>query len=43
MQLQTYTSAAELATDGARPLSRNAFKIPLLRRTIIRALLSLGE
>ncbi|CAM5609796.1 FAD binding domain-containing protein [Streptomyces griseorubiginosus] len=39
----TYEQAAEHATDGARPLRHNAFKIPLLRRTLVRALTELGD
>ncbi|MCL7380565.1 xanthine dehydrogenase family protein subunit M [Streptomyces sp. 35G-GA-8] len=38
---RTFEDAAAHATEGARPLSHNAFKIPLLRRTLVRALLSL--
>ena len=29
--------------DGAEPLSGNGFKVPLLKRTIVRALLELTE
>ncbi|WP_410570270.1 FAD binding domain-containing protein [Amycolatopsis sp. cmx-4-61] len=39
----TFEAAAAAATDGARPLSANAFKVPLLQRTIVRALLELTE
>jgi xanthine dehydrogenase YagS FAD-binding subunit len=35
--------AAEAATTGARPRSRNAYKVPLLRQTVERALLELGD
>ncbi|GLF98819.1 FAD binding domain-containing protein [Streptomyces yaizuensis] len=38
---RTFERAAADATDGARPLTHNAFKIPLLRRTLVRALMSL--
>ncbi|MEC3993771.1 xanthine dehydrogenase family protein subunit M [Actinacidiphila sp. DG2A-62] len=39
----TYETAAGHAADGARPLRHNAFKIPLLRRTLVRALTELGD
>jgi xanthine dehydrogenase YagS FAD-binding subunit len=35
-------AAAELASDGAQPRSRNAFKVQLLRRTVMRALCTVG-
>ncbi|MEO3809265.1 xanthine dehydrogenase family protein subunit M [Sphaerisporangium sp. B11E5] len=38
---ETYEAAARQAVRGARPLTHNAFKTTLLRRTIVRALLSL--
>lgn len=38
-----FEEAASLAAVGARPLSANAFKPSLLRRTIVRALLELTE
>ncbi|MGY6652911.1 FAD binding domain-containing protein [Amycolatopsis sp. TRM77291] len=38
-----FEDAAALAAEGARPLSGNAFKPSLLRRTIVRALLELTE
>src|SRR5207248_1399583 len=38
-----FEAAAAVATEGAAPLSRNGFKLPLLRRTIVRALLELTE
>jgi len=37
-----FLDAAALATDGAVALSENGFKLPLLRRTIVRALLEMG-
>jgi xanthine dehydrogenase YagS FAD-binding subunit len=40
---QTYEAAVTHATDGARPLTHNAFKPALLRRTLVRALTGLGE
>ncbi|WP_326951917.1 FAD binding domain-containing protein [Amycolatopsis sp. NBC_01286] len=39
----TFEAAVSGAADGARPLSENAFKVPLLKRTLIRALLELTE
>jgi xanthine dehydrogenase YagS FAD-binding subunit len=39
---QAFLAAAELAIEGARPLERNAFKVPLLRNAIIRALQTAG-
>jgi xanthine dehydrogenase YagS FAD-binding subunit len=41
MRLDTYESASAHAADDARPLAHNAFKPALLRRTIVRALLTL--
>jgi xanthine dehydrogenase YagS FAD-binding subunit len=40
---ESFESAAALAADGARPLSANAFKVSLLRRTVVRALLEVTE
>jgi len=37
-----FVTAAELAIAGARPLNKNAFKIPLLRNAVIRALQTIG-
>ena len=37
-----FQRAAELATNGARPLGQNAFKVTLLKRTLTRALMQLG-
>ncbi len=39
----SFEAAAAVAADGARPLRDNAFKVPLLKRTIVRALLELTE
>ncbi|WP_214319825.1 FAD binding domain-containing protein [Nonomuraea sediminis] len=36
--VEAFEAAAELSARGARPLTDNAFKIPLLQRTIVRAL-----
>jgi xanthine dehydrogenase YagS FAD-binding subunit len=38
----TAEAAAEHAVAGARPLSQNGFKVALMRRTIVRALLTVG-
>lgn len=38
-----WAAAAGLATEGARPLSGNHFKVELLRRTVVRALEMTGE
>jgi xanthine dehydrogenase YagS FAD-binding subunit len=35
----TFERAAELATNGGRPLSQNGFKMTLLKRTLVRALM----
>jgi xanthine dehydrogenase YagS FAD-binding subunit len=40
---ESFEAAASVAAEGARPLSANGFKLPLLRRTIVRALLELTE
>jgi xanthine dehydrogenase YagS FAD-binding subunit len=37
--LASFQAAAEAAADGARPLPGNGFKISLLKRTVVRALL----
>ncbi|MBO0875085.1 MAG: xanthine dehydrogenase family protein subunit M [Pseudonocardia sp.] len=41
--LAAFESAASVAADGARPLSANGFKVSLLERTVVRALLELTE
>jgi xanthine dehydrogenase YagS FAD-binding subunit len=38
-----FQAAASVAADGGKPLSANAFKVPLLKRTIVRGLLELTE
>ncbi len=38
-----FEAAAAVAADGAQPLSENGFKVLLLQRTIVRALLELTE
>lgn len=40
---ETWSTAAALATNGARPLSENGFKIPLLQRTVERQLATVAE
>lgn len=37
----TFEAAAKLATEGAQPLRHNAFKVELVQRTIVRALMNL--
>jgi xanthine dehydrogenase YagS FAD-binding subunit len=39
----SWQAAADFATEGARPLSGNHFKVELLRRTVVRALETVGE
>jgi xanthine dehydrogenase YagS FAD-binding subunit len=39
---ETFAAAAKLAVDEAVPLKHNAFKVDLVQRTIIRALMKLG-
>jgi len=34
-----FEAAASVAADGARPLSGNGFKVSLLKRTVVRALI----
>jgi xanthine dehydrogenase YagS FAD-binding subunit len=38
-----FEAAASAAADGARPLSANGYKVSLLKRTVVRALLELTE
>jgi xanthine dehydrogenase YagS FAD-binding subunit len=38
----TFERAVELAANGARPLRQNAFKVTLLKRTLVRALMQVG-
>ena len=38
-----FEAAASVAADGAKPLSDNGFKVSLVKRTIVRALLELTE
>jgi xanthine dehydrogenase YagS FAD-binding subunit len=39
----SFEAAASVAAEGARPLSANGFKVSLLRRTVVRALLEVAE
>ncbi|QIZ33459.1 xanthine dehydrogenase family protein subunit M [Saccharopolyspora sp. ASAGF58] len=41
--LAAFEDAASVAADGARPLPGNGFKVSLLKRTVVRALLELTE
>ena len=41
--LASFEDAAAVAAEGARPLSDNGFKVSLLKRTVVRALLELTE
>jgi xanthine dehydrogenase YagS FAD-binding subunit len=41
--LASFEDAAAVAADGARSLSANGFKVPLLKRTVVRALLELTD
>jgi xanthine dehydrogenase YagS FAD-binding subunit len=41
--LASFEDAASLAADGANPLAANGFKVSLLKRTVVRALLELTE
>jgi xanthine dehydrogenase YagS FAD-binding subunit len=38
-----YQAAAARATDGAEPRAHNAFKLELMRRTLVRALVTVGS
>jgi len=42
LRRETAEAAAALAANGARPLAHNGFKVKLVQRTIVRALLSVG-
>ena len=37
-----FAAAAEQATEGARTLNQNGFKVPLIKKTIVRALSEVG-
>jgi xanthine dehydrogenase YagS FAD-binding subunit len=40
---EAFEDAASVAAEGARPLSGNAFKVSLLKRTIVRALIEVSR
>lgn len=40
---EAFSAAASVASEGAKPLSENGFKVTLLQRTVLRALLELTE
>ncbi|MEU4673171.1 xanthine dehydrogenase family protein subunit M [Amycolatopsis sp. NPDC023774] len=40
---ESFEQAAALAAEGARPLAFNSFKVSLVKRTVVRALLELTE
>lgn len=40
--VDSFEAAAALSAEGARPLAHNGFKVKLLQRTIVRALVSLA-
>jgi xanthine dehydrogenase YagS FAD-binding subunit len=40
---ESFELAASLAAEGARPLAFNSFKVSLVKRTVVRALLELTE
>ncbi|MHA6798465.1 FAD binding domain-containing protein [Bounagaea algeriensis] len=40
---ESFDNAASAASEGAEPLSDNGFKVPLLKRTVVRALLEVTE
>lgn len=40
---EAFEEATSAAADGAIPLSRNGFKVPLLRRTVVRALIEVSR
>jgi xanthine dehydrogenase YagS FAD-binding subunit len=39
---ELFAAAAEQATEGARTLRQNSFKVPLLKRTLVRVLCEVG-
>ena len=40
---ETIAAAAKLSVAGAKPLKHNSFKVDLVQRTIVRALMNLGD
>jgi xanthine dehydrogenase YagS FAD-binding subunit len=43
LKQDAFAAAAKLAVNGANPLRHNGFKVDLVQRTIVRALMSLGD
>jgi xanthine dehydrogenase YagS FAD-binding subunit len=43
LEQEIFEAAAVLATEGAKPLSHNGFKIELVQRAIVRALMNVGS
>jgi xanthine dehydrogenase YagS FAD-binding subunit len=43
LKQESFTAAAKLAVAGANPLRHNGFKVELVQRTIVRALMNLGD
>ena len=41
--VESFEAAASVAADGAKPLSGNGFKVPLLKRTVVRALIEVSR
>jgi xanthine dehydrogenase YagS FAD-binding subunit len=41
--VQAFEAAASVAADGAKPLSGNGFKVSLLKRTVVRALIEVSR
>jgi xanthine dehydrogenase YagS FAD-binding subunit len=42
LALASFAAAADRAVEGARPLEQNRFKVNLARRTVVRALATIG-
>jgi xanthine dehydrogenase YagS FAD-binding subunit len=43
LRQETFVAAAKFAVEGANPLRHNGFKVELVQRTIIRALMNIGD
>ena len=43
LRQETFVDAAKLAVEGANPSQHNRFKVDLVQRTIVRALMNLGD
>ncbi|MFL6126846.1 FAD binding domain-containing protein [Actinophytocola sp.] len=41
--VESFEAAASVAADGAQPLADNGYKVPLLRRTVVRALIEVSR